>query len=64
MEGLLVLLRRLCYPNRWYDLVPLFGRIEPELSVILTWYKIVNLLIYCYYCRFWMMFMSALRIVF
>ncbi len=36
MEALMILLRRLSYPNRWGDLVPLFGRAEPELSVIFT----------------------------
>ena len=30
----LILLRRLSYPNRLYDLIPLFGRSEPELSMI------------------------------
>lgn len=34
IEALLVMLRRLSYPNRWYDLCPLFGRSEPELSMI------------------------------
>ena len=34
MEALLIMLRRLTYPNRWCDLVRLFGRAEPELSVI------------------------------
>ena len=33
-EALLIMLRRLTYPNRWCDLVSLFGRAEPELSVI------------------------------
>ena len=36
MEALLILLRRLAYPNRWSDLVPLFGRAVPELSVIFS----------------------------
>ena len=35
-EALLILLRGLSYPNRWDDLVPLFGRAEPELSVIFS----------------------------
>ena len=39
-EGLCILLRRLCYPNRLCDLVPLFGRHETELSVI------VNVMLY------------------
>ena len=30
----MVLLRRLAYPSRWCDLVSLFGRTEPELSMI------------------------------
>ena len=34
MEALLILLRRLSYPNRWCDLAPIFGRSEPELSMI------------------------------
>jgi len=35
MEAMLVLLRRLMYPNRLCDLSPLFGRAEPELSMII-----------------------------
>jgi len=34
MEALMIMLRRLVYPNRWCDLVPLFQRAEPELSLI------------------------------
>lgn len=34
MEALLIILHRLTYPNRWCDLVPVFGRAEPELNVI------------------------------
>ena len=34
MEALWILLRRLSYPNRWCDLIPLFGRSESELSII------------------------------
>jgi hypothetical protein len=33
-EALLIMLRRLSYPARWCDLVPLFGMEEPELSSI------------------------------
>ena len=33
-EALLILLRRLAYPNRWCDLVALFGRSETEMSLI------------------------------
>ena len=33
MESLMILLRRLSYPNRCCDLVPIFGRTEPELSM-------------------------------
>ncbi|XP_074634726.1 uncharacterized protein LOC141893231 isoform X2 [Acropora palmata] len=33
-EALLILLRRLSYPNRWCDLTHMFGRPEPELSMI------------------------------
>ena len=36
IEALMILLRRLSYPNRWCDLVPLFGRAVPELSVIFS----------------------------
>ena len=36
MEALMILLRRLSYPNRWCELVPLFGRAEEELSVIFS----------------------------
>lgn len=34
MEALFIMLRRLTYPNRWCDLAPVFGRAEPELSII------------------------------
>ena len=34
LVALMILLRRLAYPNRWCDLVSLFGRTEPELSMI------------------------------
>ena len=34
MEGLCVVLRRLAYPNRLKDIVPIFGRSETELSMI------------------------------
>ncbi|KXJ11471.1 hypothetical protein AC249_AIPGENE107 [Exaiptasia diaphana] len=33
-EALLILLRRLSYPNRWCDLQDMFGRSQPELSMI------------------------------
>lgn len=33
-EALLILLRRLAYPNRWCDLALIFGRTESELSLI------------------------------
>lgn len=36
MEALMILLRRFSYPNRWCELVPLFGRAEEELSVIFS----------------------------
>ena len=35
-EGFCMLLRRLCYPNRLSDLVPLFGRHRTELSLIIN----------------------------
>ena len=35
-EGLCILLRRLCYPNRLADLVPMFGRHRTELSHIIN----------------------------
>lgn len=31
MESLMIMLRRLSYPNRWTDLVQVFGRTEYEL---------------------------------
>lgn len=34
MEALMILLRRLAYPNRWCELVDIFGRVEPESSII------------------------------
>ena len=34
MEALMIMLRRLTYPNRLCDLVALFGRKESELSMI------------------------------
>ena len=34
MEALMILPRRLVYPNRWSDLVPVFGRDEPQLVLI------------------------------
>ena len=34
MEALMILLRRLAYPNRWCDLVGIFGRSESQLSLI------------------------------
>ena len=34
IEGLCVLLRRLAYPCRYVDLIPLFGRSKAELSII------------------------------
>ena len=34
MEALMILLRRLSYPNRLSDLVQLFGRSQSELSLI------------------------------
>ena len=33
-EALMIMLRRLTYPNRWSDLVPLFGRNDSKLSLI------------------------------
>ena len=34
IEALFMLLRRLAYPCRYFDLIPLFGRSKPEMSVI------------------------------
>ena len=34
MEALCILLRRLCYPNRFADLIPRFGRPVPQLCMI------------------------------
>ena len=36
MEALMIMFRRLSYPNRWCDLVPVLGRTESELSLICT----------------------------
>ena len=36
MEALMILLRRLEYPNRWCDLVDVFGRTLSELSLIFS----------------------------
>lgn len=36
MQALMILLRRFAYPNRWFDLVKIFGRAEEELSVIFS----------------------------
>ena len=36
MESLMIILKRLSYPNRWTDLVPVFGRTKYELSLIFT----------------------------
>lgn len=36
IEGMCILLRRLSYPSRLVDLVPMFGRAEAELSMILN----------------------------
>ena len=36
IEGICILLRRLAYPNRLCDLVPLFGRHKTELSIIVN----------------------------
>ena len=41
MEALMVLLRRLAYPNRWSDLVPVFGRTVSELSLIFNEVKLL-----------------------
>ena len=34
MEVLTILLRRFSYPNRWCDLLPVFGRSDSEFSLI------------------------------
>lgn len=41
MEALMILLRRLAYPNRWSDLVPVFGRMVSELSLIFNKVKLL-----------------------
>ena len=43
MEALMILLRRFSYPNRWCDLVKIFGRAEEELSVIFSKVRLTNL---------------------
>ena len=47
MEALLVLLRRLAYPNRLCDLVKLFGRSKTELSLIFNVVCMKKLLSMC-----------------
>lgn len=42
LEGLCLLLRRLAYPCRLSDLIPMFGRPPPELSMINT--EMINIL--------------------
>ena len=44
MEALMILLCRLAYPNRWCDLVDIFGRAEPGLDCIIFNMVINNLL--------------------
>lgn len=41
MEALMILLRRLVYPNRWSDLVPVFGWTVSELSLIFNKVKLL-----------------------
>ena len=41
MEALMIMLRRLTYPNRWCDLSPLFGRGESQLSLIFNTVSLV-----------------------
>ena len=69
MEALLILSRRLSYPNRWHDLCPLFGRTEAELSIIFNMVR--QLYSFCCYSvldsclhlnRLWMMYMRSLGI--
>ena len=43
----LLILRRLSYPNRWCDLVPLFGRSESELSLIFNEVSVSVVSDYC-----------------
>ena len=45
MEALMVMLRRLSYPNRFCDLVATFGGDVPELSLIFS--TVSNLLLKC-----------------
>ena len=50
MEALMVMLRRLSYPNRFCDLTATFGRDVPELSLIFsTVSKLKVKIIYIYY---------------
>ena len=46
MEALMVVLRRLAYPNRLCDLTKLFGRSPPELSTIFNTVRFVLLLVF------------------
>ena len=41
MEALMILLRRLSYPNRLSDLVQLFGRRKSELSLVFNMVMII-----------------------
>ena len=43
MESMMIMLRRLTYPSRWCDLVPIFGRAEPELSMAFNMVIMKNL---------------------
>ena len=48
IEALMILLRRLAYPNRLGDLVSIFGRSEPELSLIFNTVSFFSIICMCY----------------
>lgn len=59
MEALLILLRRLTYPNRWCELTHMFGRPEPELSMIFNEVSVL-----CLKCPYWVSFFQLTEIIF
>ena len=48
----MILLRRLAYPNRWSDLVPVFGRTVSELSLIFNKVKLLLCRLPCRSCLY------------
>lgn len=52
IESLMIVLRRLAYPNRLSDLVPIFGRSKTELSFIFNTVSIVKIVRTLHVCVF------------